>query len=117
LKGRTDEYRSKCEQWDRTNEQKTNELDTDIKNIKAQRDDIKSKLEEIKEKLKKEQSVEKERLDKEDSQKKAAIDKENKEKAKIDAIKWIQAKLLALHPFKPPKGRRGAMMAMIAMMK
>ena len=118
LKERTNEYRQKCEAWDRKNEQELNKLDTEIKSIKAQREDVNEKLKEVKVNLKKDQDLEKERLTKDDSVKKEVTGKESKDKARERAIKWIQDKLTALHPFKPPRRRaKGTMMAKMAMMK
>lgn len=105
LKDRTNEYRQKCEAWDRKNEQELNKLENDIKALKGDREIVQAKFEEIKNQLKKEQEGEKVRLEKDEQQRKVVSERDEKEKAKDAAIKWIQAKLVALHPFKPAKGK------------
>ncbi len=117
LKGRSDDYRQKCDSWDHKNEQELNKLEIDVKSLKGQRDDVQAKLEDAKKNLKKEQDLEKSRLEKEETQKRDALTKDVKDKEKEAAIRWIQAKLKALHPFKPAKkkghmkmGKMGKMM-------
>lgn len=115
LTDRTNDYKQKCEQWDRKNEQDMNKMDSEIREIKAHREEVKKKLDEVKAALKKEEEDEKRRTENNEKKKKDEKDKENQEKAKEQAIIWIQRKLKELYPFKGGSKKKGHKMAMMKM--
>ena len=110
LQGRTNEYKKEFDKWEAKCEQESTNFDNEIKDIKNDIEKVKTNLEEVKKKISEQRDIENKRLMEEEKQKKDAIEKERKEKAKENAIKWIQKKLVELHPFKPVK-KRGKMMA------
>ncbi len=118
LEDRAKEYQAKATAWEEKLAHETETYEEEMKSVKSKIDNLIAEIARTDEKLKAEQETRNKRLEKETNERREAMEKENKEKAKEQAIKWIQAKLFALHPFKPPKGGRGmGMMAMMAMMK
>ena len=60
--------------------------------------------------MKEEQEKERLRLEKEEKERQDKIDEEKRLVEMEAAIKWIQKKLVALHPFKPSKKKGKGMM-------
>lgn len=114
LTERTNDFKKKGEDWEKKNEQKVKELDDDVKDLRSHIDQVKAKLEETKLQLKAENEIAKARLCAEEKKAKELKDNELSEKAKNQAIIWIQRKLVALYPFKPSK-KRGGMKKMMGM--
>ena len=110
LKGRTTDYSRKGESWDQTNDQEQTRLDNEIRDISDERERIKDELERVQAKLKEEQEKERLRLEKEEKERQDKIDEEKRLVEMEAAIKWIQKKLVALHPFKPSKKKGKGMM-------